>query len=355
MYPFKSSHHVYPRNAWYVGAFAEEVNRTPFERTILGDRILFYRTLAGAPVAVDARCAHRRFPLTEGYLAGDDIVCNYHGWQFDGSGACTKIPSQDRVPAGCKIRSYPAVQIWNWVWVWPGDPALADPSLIPNHDTELKVTNPKWHAVTAGHSMLKARNQLMVENLLDLSHLTFVHKQTIGTTSVAATPVEMQAFPDRIIATRKMQDGEVPPAFRKLMNIDGPAERTTSSTFYPPGITLAGSAFSKPAANGEAPHEYGDFKVLHVTTPETPTSSHYFWGFTRTFGLGDDALTADMTKVLYNVFLEDKVAIEKQELSIVDDEDRGDFSAAADAPALRGRHMLEAMMDAERLLEGAHA
>jgi vanillate O-demethylase monooxygenase subunit len=347
MYPFKSSHHTYPRNAWYVGAFAEEVTRTPFERTILGERVLFYRTEAGAPVAVDARCAHRRFPLAAGYLTGDDITCQYHGWQFDPSGACTTIPSQERVPAGCKIRSYPVVQIWNWVWVWTGDPALADTSKIPDHDTELKVTNPNWHAVTGGHSLLKARNQLMVENLLDLSHLTFVHKQTIGTQSVAATPVEMEAFPGGVIATRKMTDGEVPPAFIKLMNIDGPAERTTKSTFYAPGITLAGSAFSKPAVNGETPHLYGDFKVLHVTTPETPTTSHYFWGWTRTFGLGDEALTKSMTEMLYKVFLEDKIAIEMQELAISDEENRSDFSAAADAPALRGRRILEEMMDAE--------
>jgi phenylpropionate dioxygenase-like ring-hydroxylating dioxygenase large terminal subunit len=355
MYPFKSSHHTYPRNAWYVGAFANEVNRTPFERTLLGERILFYRTEAGAPVAVDARCAHRRFPLAAGYLTGDDITCKYHGWQFDGSGACTTIPSQERVPAGCKIRSYPVVQIWNWVWVWTGDAALADPATIPDHNTQLKVTNPEWHAVIGGHSILKARNQLMVENLLDLSHLSFVHNQSIGTASVAATPVEMETFPGGIVATRKMLDGEVPPSFRKLMNIEGPADRTTSSTFYAPGITLAGSAFSKPVTNGEKPHVYGDFKVLHVTTPETPTTSHYFWGWTRSFGIGDETLTENMTAMLYNVFMEDKVAIELQELAIVDGEERGDFSAAADAPALRGRHMLEAMMDAELAREGAPA
>ena len=347
MYPFKSSHHTYPRNAWYVGAFATEVDRTPFERTLLGERVLFYRTEAGAPVAVDARCAHRRFPLAAGKLSGDDIVCKYHGWQFDGSGACTTIPSQARVPSGCKIRSYPVVQIWNWVWIWTGDPALADPSAIPDHSTQLKVTNPDWHAVTGGHNVLKARNQLMVENLLDLSHLSFVHDGSIGTSSVAQTPVEMETFPGGIIATRKMVDGEVPASFRTLMNIEGPADRTTSSTFYAPGITMAGSAFSAPAKNGETPHVYGDFKVLHVTTPETPTTSHYFWGWTRSFGLGDEALTENMSAMLYNVFLEDKEAIELQELAISDDEDRSDFSAAADAPALRGRHLLEAMMDAE--------
>ena len=347
MYPFKSSHHVYPRNAWYVAAFANEVGRTPFERTILGERVVFYRTEAGAPVAVDGRCAHRRFPLSAGSLAGDEIVCKYHGWRYDGSGACTTIPSQDRVPPGCKIRSYPVVQIWNWVWIWTGDPALADASKIPDHANALKVTHPAWKAVTGGHNVLQARCQLMIENLLDLSHLSFVHDRSIGTAAVAATPVEMTAFPGGLIAWRKMLDGAAPAVFQKLMHIEGNADRTTTSEFYAPSVTSAGSRFTKPTRDGAEPQVYGDFRVLHVATPETPTTTHYFWGWTRSFALDNDDLTESMTAMLYNVFLEDKEAIELQERAIVE-EDRTDFSAAADAPALRGRHLLEAMMDAER-------
>ena len=345
MYPFKSSHHTYPRNAWYVGAYASEITRTPFERTILGERVLFYRTEGGAPVAVDGRCAHRRFPLSAGYLKGDDIVCTYHGWQFDGSGACTTIPSQDRVPPGCKIRSYPVVEIWNWVWIWTGDPALADPATIPDHTHDLKVTHPEWQAVTGGHNVLASRCQLMIENLLDLSHLSFVHDRSIGTAAVAATPVKMDVFPGGLTAWRTILDGPAPAVFERLMRIEGNADRTTTSTFFAPGITSAGSRFSKPHPTG-AGSVYGDFRVLHVATPETPTSTHYFWGWTRSFALGNDTLTEQMTTMLYDVFLEDKAAIELQERAIVDEE-RTDFSAAADAPALRGRIILEAMMDAE--------
>jgi vanillate O-demethylase monooxygenase subunit len=342
MYPFKSSHHTYPRNAWYVGAFANEVDRTPLERTILGERVVFFRTEAGTPVAVDGRCAHRRFPLVAGYLKGDDIVCKYHGWQFDGAGTCTTIPSQDRVPPGCKIRSYPVVQLWNWVWIWTGDPALADTRLIPNHETDLKVTHPDWQTVLGSHSTFNARCQLMVENLLDLSHLSFVHDRSIGTAAVAATPVQTETFPGGVRAWRKMLNGDAPAVFQNLMNIDGKADRTTTTDFFAPGITSAGSRFTKPGTEDV----YGDFRVLHVVTPETPTTSHYFWGWTRSFGLGDDELSKNMSAMLYNVFLEDKEAIELQELAIVEEE-RNDFSAAADAPALRGRHLLETMMDAE--------
>jgi vanillate O-demethylase monooxygenase subunit len=348
LYPFKSSHHTYPRNAWYVAAWSSEITRTLFERTILGERVVFYRTEAGVAVALDGRCAHRRFPLAAGKLAGDDVVCQYHGWQYDASGACTRIPSQDRVPPGCKIRSYPTVEIWNWVWIWTGDPVLADPALIPDHASELKLQHPDWYAVTGGHQPLNARYQLLNENVLDLSHLSFVHDGSIGTAAVAATKVEVDQLPFGVRATRQMRGGEVPETFRQLLKIEGPADRTTSSTFYPPALLASGSRFSAPAHNGAAPHVYGEFRVMHVGTPETPTTTHYFWAWTRTFARGDDAFSDRMTAMLLGVFFEDKQAIEIQERAIGEAEDgRTDFSAGSDAAALRGRHLLEAMMDAE--------
>jgi hypothetical protein len=154
-------------------------------------------------------------------------------------------------------------------------------------------------------------------------------------------------FPAASSQRARCSNGDAPAVFQKLMNIEGKADRTTTTEFFAPGITSAGSRFTKPMTNGSEPQVYGDFRVLHVATPETPTTTHYFWGWTRSFALGDEALTEQMSTMLYNVFLEDKEAIELQELAIVD-EDRTDFSAAADAPALRGRHLLEAMMDAER-------
>ena len=229
--------------------------------------------------------------------------------------------------------------------MWTGDPALADASAIPDHTTDLKVLHPDWQTVVGGHSTFSARCQLMIENLLDLSHLSFVHDRSIGTSAVASTPVQMEPLPGGVRAWRKMLDSDAPTAFQKLMNINGAkVDRTTTTDFFAPGITSAGSRFTKPGTE----EVYGDFRVLHVCTPETPKTTHYFWGWTRSFGLGDDMLSENMSKTLYDVFLEDKEAIELQELALVDEE-RTDFSAAADAPALRGRHLLESMMDAERV------
>ncbi len=347
MYPFKLSHHHYPRNAWYVAAWSSEVGRELFERTILGERVVFYRKTDGQPVALDGRCAHRRFPLVAGALVGDEVMCRYHGWQYDADGACTTIPSQQRVPPGCKIRSYPVVELWNWIWIWTGDPALADRSQIPDHTGELKLVHDDWTAVVGGHHVLSARYQLMNENVLDLSHLSFVHDRSIGTAAVAATPVEFEALPRGVRATRHMLGGTVPETFRSLLQIEGVADRTTSSTFFLPALTAAGSRFSKRFGENAEPHVYGDFRVMHVATPETPTTTHYFWAWTRSFARDDGAFTARMTSMLLSVFHEDKQAIELQELAIGENEDRTDFSAAADAAALRARHLLEAMMDSE--------
>jgi len=143
-----------------------------------------YRTGAGAAVAVAGRCPHRRFPMVRAAVVGDALQCGYHGWTFDCSGACTRIPSQEQyVPAGFKLRTYPVVEKWQWLWIWMGDPALADVSHIPDHE-QLHLEYSPWEASIGGVEPLAGRFQLMNENVLDLTHVTFVHAATIGTSAM---------------------------------------------------------------------------------------------------------------------------------------------------------------------------
>jgi vanillate O-demethylase monooxygenase subunit len=118
---------MFLRDQWYVGAWSDEVGRVPLGRTILGEDIVFYRTEAGKPVALANHCAHRRLPLTEGRLRGDTIECGYHGLVYDESGRCVKIPGQE-APRGIGVRSYPVIERDQFVSVWIGDHALADPA-----------------------------------------------------------------------------------------------------------------------------------------------------------------------------------------------------------------------------------
>ena len=121
---------MFLRNYWYVAATDAEVGRKPLARTILGEPIVFFRTEEGAPVAMEDRCAHRHLPLSMGKLVGDELQCHYHGLRFGTDGRCTRIPGQEQIPRCAKVKTYPVAERYHWIWIWMGDPALADPAKI---------------------------------------------------------------------------------------------------------------------------------------------------------------------------------------------------------------------------------
>src|SRR5512134_1088063 len=126
---------MFLRNAWYAAGFSDEFGRALLARTFLSEAVVLYRTEDGRPVAFEDRCAHRRLPLSMGRLVGDEIECGYHGLVYDCSGTCVKIPGQPRasIPPGARVRSYPVVDRHHYLWIWMGDPARADATLIPDY------------------------------------------------------------------------------------------------------------------------------------------------------------------------------------------------------------------------------
>lgn len=174
---------------WQVAAFSEELGNAGagslLPRKIGGRPILMYRTEAGQPVALTDACAHRKLPLSLGKRVGDSIQCAYHGMTYRPDGSCVAIPGQTSIPAGARVAPYPIVERDGLVWVWTAEPALADPASIPDlpwlHDG-------KW-TVVRGYHYIEAGPLLVVDNLLDLSHETFVHAETIGNAAVADSPV----------------------------------------------------------------------------------------------------------------------------------------------------------------------
>ena len=351
MYPFKTSQ-AYPRSQWYIGAFSHEVGRTPMERTLLGEPVVFYRTQAGAAVAVAGRCPHRRFPMVRAAVVGDALECGYHGWTFDCSGVCTRIPSQEQyVPAGFHIRTYPVVEKWQWLWIWMGEPAAADAALIPDH-AQLHLEDSDWLASVGGVEPLAGRFQLMNENVLDLTHVSFVHAATIGTAGIASAPISVEDRGRYLHSERTVSEPEPTAFHRRVLGLDGPVDRVLVTDFFPPAFLASGSRFFRAGESGTpGARLYGEFRVFHVATPETPTTSHYFWGFTRSFGQNDAALTEELRAGWRLGVLEDVDAIEANERMIDLGPLQNDLSAQADAGPLRGRKMVEHMILAERETE----
>lgn len=167
----------YVRNAWYVADWVGELAaEIPLPITILGERIVIWRTGAGAVHALEDRCVHRLAPLSLGRCEGERLRCMYHGLLFDPDGKVVEIPGQDMIPPNARVKSYPIAERHSWIWIWMGDPERADQGLIP---PAVGLEHPDY---ILGHGQLdyEAQASLINDNLLDFSHLTFVHANSFG-------------------------------------------------------------------------------------------------------------------------------------------------------------------------------
>ncbi len=168
---------MFLRNCWYVAGWSHHFPKQVLVgRQLLGEPIVLYRQRNGRVAALEDRCCHRLAPLSRGRLEGDDLRCMYHGLKFSPSGKCVEIPQQEIIPSTAMVRSYPVVEQDRWVWLWMGDPALADPTAIPR---ALGHHDPLWHMQT-GELSYAASYELINDNLLDLSHLSYVHQNALG-------------------------------------------------------------------------------------------------------------------------------------------------------------------------------
>jgi vanillate O-demethylase monooxygenase subunit len=348
MYPFQEGR-VFARNQWYVLGWSSEFGEIPKRRVVMDEPLLMYRARDGQPVVVADRCAHRHFPLSKGGKRdGDRIQCGYHGLVFDRTGACVHIPSQERIPAGCRIRSYPVAERWRWVWVWMGDAALADPDAIPDHH-EIGLTDEGWEATVGFDMPINARYQLLNENLLDLTHVTFLHPETIGTSEVAAAEVEFEEHETRLRDGRYMRGVTAPDLFRGPLGLADVIDRDLLIDFYPPGLHVGWERFKRAGVPEDHPdREYGHLRVYHGLTPETRHSTHYFFAFARTFAKGNEAVTNGMRDGLRFVISQDGEALNAQEQNIsLDTKMPQEFSCRSDVGVLRGRRHMEALIARE--------
>jgi len=286
---------MYIRNAWYVAAWDHELGRDLLRRIFLDEPVLLFRREDGRAVALEDRCCHRQAPLSMGRLLGDIVECGYHGLQFDCTGACVKVPSQDRIPASAKVRAYPVVEKNHWIWIWMGEPAKADPALIEDFHW---MDDPAWRF--GGDSLhVEANYLLLVENLLDTTHLPFLHPESLGTGAFARSEFAVAREGDRITVTRWLMDKPPAPFHQRMggfpdgMNVD----RWQITSFAPPGFVKL-DVGSAPAGAGARQGDRSrgmNMYNLNAITPETASSAHYFWAQAYNFKL-DQGWVADLVR-----------------------------------------------------------
>jgi phenylpropionate dioxygenase-like ring-hydroxylating dioxygenase large terminal subunit len=336
---------MFVRNCWYVIAWDHEVPQEAlFTRTVLGEAILLYRTGAGQIVALRDRCCHRLAPLSKGRKEGDCVRCGYHGLLFDASGRCIEIPGSESVPAKVRVQRYPVAVKNKWVFVWMGDEALADPSLLPDN---FSCDDPEWDYVP-GYLHYETPQPLICDNLLDFSHLSYVHEKTLGgTTAIAQARATIEAVPRGIRVTRKVHDVPPPPYYRNIRELSGNVDRWFIYDFVLPGTLLMHSG-GRPIEDAD-----GDMRRavrLHscqTVTPETERTTHYFFQQSRRTDQGDHAIAEALYRSIIVAFEEDRDMITAQSRSIDADPDAPMMLLAMDAAVVRYRKLVDEALAAE--------
>jgi phenylpropionate dioxygenase-like ring-hydroxylating dioxygenase large terminal subunit len=277
MYPFKEGE-TFIRNMWYVGALSSEVGRDIFARRILDEPVVFYRKESGEVAVLHGLCPHRLYPLDKGALVGDAIECGYHGYTFDCSGACTRVPAQQTVPAQFRTKSYPVVEKAQWIWIWMGEPALADEDLIPDVET-VGLGVPGWTNIVGGCLHMAARWQLLIDNVMDTSHISFIHRVVLDQAAeIADFPVSVEAGEKVITVKRWMTDQTSDSPYYSLVFPENTAplfDSANKSEFFSPALIQGGGTYFTSASLGDV-KRMGSIFHIHGVTPETPTTTHYF-------------------------------------------------------------------------------
>jgi phenylpropionate dioxygenase-like ring-hydroxylating dioxygenase large terminal subunit len=341
----------FPLDAWYVAAWDHEVGHDLRAVRVADQPVVLYRRTDGQAVALADACWHRLVPLSMGRLCGDDVECGYHGIRFDSDGRATYMPAQQTINPSACVRSYPIVERHRYVWIWPGDPAKADPDLVPdmhwNHD-------PEW-AGDGRAINVRSDYRLVLDNLMDLTHEAFVHKTSLAQHALNEARLDVTHDGRTVTATKWMLGIEAPPFWAAQLKIrfpgyTGPVDRWQIIRFEAPstividvGVAKAGTG----ARQGDRSQAVEN-RILNTITPETRNTCHYFWANTRNYALGDQKLTTLLREGVSRVFFEDETMLNAQQRAIDANPGHEFYNLNIDAGGMWARRIIDAMIDHER-------
>ncbi|SAL45599.1 vanillate monooxygenase [Caballeronia cordobensis] len=333
------------RNIWYAAAWSHEIDESFATRELLGEPMLLYRKHDGTPVAMIDRCPHRFAPLSMGKRVGDSVECGYHGLRFDCSGACTLNPHGDgRIPQAARVRTFPVVDLHGLVWLWPGDPARADIGLIPDC---AHLVSPRLKTI-GGQMIHQAHYELVVDNLMDLSHVNYVHAPYQQVDDFLRAKHDVVQTGATLESRRTVPSTRAPQSFRPfLADPDTPVEYWLNIRWHAPGCCVLETGV---VPIGE-PRENGLVRIgTHLVTPITASSTRYVYASSRNYRL-DDPLADDETARWQQMGFheQDKPMIKAVQSRMGDRElfSMRPILLATDGPAVRARRLLAAMIEEE--------
>jgi vanillate O-demethylase monooxygenase subunit len=338
----------YVRNAWYMAAWSEELDGELIGRTIMDEPIVLFRGADGKAAALEDRCCHRGAPLTQGKPVPEGVQCGYHGLVFDGRGQCVKIPGQDGVPERVRVRAYPVAERQHFVWIWMGDPARADEGQII--DYPYFETAAEWPS-RKGVMEIAANYAMMIDNLMDLTHLGFVHVKTIGGDPNTHVNADMTVTPtaNGVKLERWMMDCQPPQTYVKAVGFEGKIDRWARFEYVAPATVLQWSG-AMDAGKGarENQNQPGlHIRLVHCATPKTAGEFYYFFATATGYRQDDPEACQQFFDENYVTFLEDKEIMEVQQARVARDPERELIAIKSDAALSQARKTLNRMIDSE--------
>ncbi|HXQ52195.1 MAG TPA: aromatic ring-hydroxylating dioxygenase subunit alpha [Stellaceae bacterium] len=332
------------RNQWYCAALSKELAGVPLARTFLGEPVVMYRTTDGTAVALEDRCCHRRAPLSKGAIEGDNLRCGYHGLLYAPGGNVIWAPGQDKLPQGARVRRYPLCEKHGWTWIWMGDPALADPNTAPAfhwYDAAGWAANGACLPVDANYLLL-------VDNLMDLSHLAFLHIKTIGASDDTNPELSWERGPDFVRGLRVARN--LSPSTRQIAQGDTlKTDSTKIMTFTPPANVVIEINTVEAGKRADDPTNRinRQLVILDSMTPATDSSCYYFWGSCRNFRIDDTKLSEQTFQATVTAFNEDKDMLEAEQRIIDLDPAAPQIDLVGDAGGLQARRIVARLLDEE--------
>jgi phenylpropionate dioxygenase-like ring-hydroxylating dioxygenase large terminal subunit len=334
---------MYVKNQWYVAALTEELTDRPLGRVMHDEPVVLYRREDGTPVALEDRCLHRQAPLSLGWVEGDNLRCTYHGLLFDCAGRCIEVPGQTAIPPNDGIRQYELREQQGYIFIWMCDAGGASADVEP-YDFPW-TTKPGWRGLYAQFHA-KCNWQLLVDNLLDVTHIAYAHKSTIGAAGVAeGAQARTERDGDKVVVSRWMFDIDPAPTHVAATGYNGKVDRWQRVEFSPPGFIWLKVGIAKAGSGAEKGETDGillDRHTLHTITPESDSTCHYFW----TTAHAAASVTPAQEKMIYDqsvlAFNEDLVILEGQQARR--DEDCPTIDINADAGAAQARLVLDRLM-----------
>ncbi|MHA6137901.1 aromatic ring-hydroxylating dioxygenase subunit alpha [Pseudomonas mohnii] len=340
---------MYIKNCWYTVAWNYELeDEGLFKTSVLNDPMVIYRTADGGYAALEDRCCHRGAPLSKARREGDDLRCMYHGLKFNPSGRCVEIPGQPKIPENTCVRSYPVVEKHSWIWVWMGDPAKADVALIPR---AMALDTPGFKS-RSGFIEYDTDYQEVNDNLLDFSHLAYVHPTSFGASEDwAYTRPKIERLDRGLRVSRYVRNQD--PAFGDKGT--GKLDLWSSYDYQVPGVMLlhshallAGSA----DINNDGPPDLSKTPSLftqyscQAVTPLADGRSRYSFSILMP-DIFDDDWVDEFWKGARQAFDEDREIIEAQYKVKLRTPDRPMIATSFDAGLGQFRWMIDKLIREE--------